>query len=230
VKDRDNFVQNNPLVETQSCTRGSWTHEVLKSRLRKATKSSLGQNFPALCRALRTRDCSRGGDEAQWQNRHFASFLGLAEEAFPELRGPAPQVWLDCLAAEHDNLRAALSWAAATSPEQGLRLAASLYRFWFIRGDLTEGGEWYARLLEALPRDTAIGDRARALNSAGILACVQGDHAAAQRLHQESLTIDLRETQRPSQHCGCRPAISGPELQHNTRPRRSEVRRRDALL
>src|SRR5258705_7079944 len=119
------------------------------------------------------------GEEAQWRNRHLASFLGLAEEAFPELRGPSPQAWLDRLAAEHDNLRAALGWSAATNPERGLHLAASIYRFWFIRGHLTEGREWYARLLEALPRDTVIADRARALNNAGILARVQGDHAGA---------------------------------------------------
>jgi non-specific serine/threonine protein kinase len=129
------------------------------------------------------------GEEAQWRNRHLASFLGLAEEAFPEVRGPSPQVWLDRLAAEHDNLRAALGWSAATSQEQGLQLAASLYRYWFIRGHLTEGREWYARLLEALPSDTALVDRARALNNAGILARVQGDHAAAQTLLQESLAI-----------------------------------------
>ena len=136
------------------------------------------------------------GDETQWRNHHLASFLALAEEAFPELRGPAPQVWLDRLAAEHDNLRAALGWSAATSQEEGLQLAASLYRFWFIRGHLTEGREWYARLLEALPRDTALEDRSRALNNSGILVRVQGDHAAAQRLHQESLAI-ARELRQP---------------------------------
>ena len=129
------------------------------------------------------------GEEAQWRNRHLASFVGLAEQAYPELRGPSPQVWLDRLALEHDNLRAGLGWSAATNPVRGLHLAASIYRFWFIRGHLSEGQEWYARLLEALPRDSVIIDRARALNNAGILARVQGDHAKAQRLYQESLAV-----------------------------------------
>jgi len=136
------------------------------------------------------------GEEAQWRNRHLASFVGLVDEAFPELRGPSPQLWLDRLAAEHDNLRAALGWSAATNAERGLHLTALIYRFWFIRGHLTEGREWYARLLEVLPRDTVTADRARALNNAGILARVQGDCAAAQRLHQESLAV-ARELNEP---------------------------------
>src|SRR6185369_9223586 len=80
--------------------------------------------------------------------------------------------------------------------EQGLHLAGLIYRFWFIRGHLTEGREWYARLLEGLPRDTVTIDRTRALNNAGILARVQGDHAAAERLHQESLAV-ARELNEP---------------------------------
>jgi len=41
-----------------------------------------------------------------------------------------------------------------------------------------------------------ISDRARALNNAGIVARVQGDHAGAQRLHQESLAV-ARELDEP---------------------------------
>jgi non-specific serine/threonine protein kinase len=130
-----------------------------------------------------------GGEEPQWRNRHLASFLGLVEAAFPGLRGPAPELWLDRIAVEHDNLRAALSWSVAARSEQGLQLAAMLFRYWLIRGHLTEGRGWYSRLLEVLPSDLAIGERARALNSAGILARVQGDHAEAKRLHEESLAI-----------------------------------------
>ena len=44
------------------------------------------------------------------RQRHAAYFLELAEQAAPELRGPAQLRWLDVLDAEHDNLRAALQW------------------------------------------------------------------------------------------------------------------------
>src|SRR5918999_2099459 len=42
---------------------------------------------------------------------HAQYFLTLAEEAYAELRGPHQLEWLERLEAEHDKMRAALSWA-----------------------------------------------------------------------------------------------------------------------
>jgi predicted ATPase len=42
---------------------------------------------------------------------HAQYFLTLAEEAYPELKGANQLEWLERLEAEHDNMRAALSWA-----------------------------------------------------------------------------------------------------------------------
>ncbi|MDE3231348.1 MAG: tetratricopeptide repeat protein, partial [Chloroflexota bacterium] len=95
---------------------------------------------------------------------HAAYSLALAERAEPTLTGPEQGVWLERLEREHDNLRAALTWALGThlgaqfgageiapNLETGLRLVAALHRFWFVRGHLREGRAWVDTLLAQEP-------------------------------------------------------------------------------
>jgi predicted ATPase/class 3 adenylate cyclase len=75
----------------------------------------------------------------------------------------------------------------------GLRLAAALWRFWYTRGDLTQGRAWLEGML-ALPQPDAGGDRARALRAralygAATLASTQNDLDRAVALGEESLAI-----------------------------------------
>lgn len=123
------------------------------------------------------------------RHHHLAFFLDLAETAEPELVGADQKVWLERLETEHDNLRAALEWSAGDdeSGESGLRLAAALWRFWYIRGYLSEGRGWLKDLL-AVPADTPVA-RAKALHGAGNLAFTQGDLLAAQSLLAAGLEL-----------------------------------------
>jgi predicted ATPase/DNA-binding SARP family transcriptional activator len=130
-------------------------------------------------------------DEEAIRRRHASYFLDMTEEGAVGLQGPDAVRWLDRLATEHDNLRAALSWCAASeTAEIGLRLAVALSRFWRMRGHLAEGREQLARLL-ALPGAGAHPAlRARALAEAGWLAFWhQLDFPTAQALSEESLAI-----------------------------------------
>src|SRR5207245_636606 len=90
------------------------------------------------------------GEAEPVRNRHRDWFLQLAERAKPELTGPEQVLWLDRLESERDNLRAALEWAIERGPANlALRLAGSLWRFWFARDYLAEGREWLMRALAA---------------------------------------------------------------------------------
>jgi predicted ATPase/DNA-binding CsgD family transcriptional regulator len=125
-------------------------------------------------------------EEAVARRRHAGYCLRLAEDADPWQA--APQPWLDSVQAEHDNLRAGLSWSIEHDPETALRLASALWRFWSERGYWSEGRGWLARALAAGP-DVAPAVRAAALGGAGTLAVDQGDFALASNCFAESLAL-----------------------------------------
>jgi tetratricopeptide (TPR) repeat protein len=118
---------------------------------------------------------------------HAAFSLKLAEEAEAELTGPRQADWLDRLEADLDNLRAALAWTIPKDPAMALRLAGALWRFWYVRGYLSEGRAWAEA---ALAQDGGRGsetERAKALCVAGDLAQEQGDYAHATPLLEAGL-------------------------------------------
>ncbi|MGQ0569170.1 MAG: ATP-binding protein [Armatimonadota bacterium] len=138
------------------------------------------------------------GQDAPVRQRHRDWFLGLAERAEVELRGAAQSTWLKCLEVEHDNLRAALEWsqAEAGTGEAGLRLAAAMGRFWWMRGYLTEARGWLEGVLKQRG-DATSASRARALLEAGRLAWAQSDYTAAGTFLEQSLALSRGFGDRP---------------------------------
>jgi non-specific serine/threonine protein kinase len=137
----------------------------------------------------RDRLVERGEAEAV-RRSHLGCFLALAEEAEPQLLGANQAVWLDRLAAEHDNLRAALEHSLGErGPGEALRLCGALRRYWWTRGHLSEGREWCERALSEPGAQKRTMERATALNAAGTLADAQGDFAAARAHHEAALSI-----------------------------------------
>jgi predicted ATPase/transcriptional regulator with XRE-family HTH domain len=121
---------------------------------------------------------------------HLDWCLSLAQRAARELRGPGQQQWLERLEQEHDNLRAALAWSEQDGArrEAGLRLASALWRFWAIRGHLSEGRRWLEPAL-SVSDDVPANVRADGLNAAGNLARDQGDLTRSRRSHEEGLAL-----------------------------------------
>jgi predicted ATPase len=134
------------------------------------------------------------GEREISEQAHAAYYLSLAERAEPEVRGPEQARWMELLEAEIDNLRAALLWGQTHDQrETGLRLAGSLWYFWFARGCLREGRSWLEGLLEqaGTAGRAAISPAvwAGALNGAAWLAYVQTDYDRVVPSAEESLAL-----------------------------------------
>jgi len=129
-------------------------------------------------------------DAPMIRRRHADWFLRLAEAAEPNFRGPELDRWLQALQIEHDNLRAALRWAIENDEADiGLRLAASLWRFWHLGGYLSEGRLWVGAVLSLPSAAAPTVARARALAAAGGLAYWQHDAPAVRSAYEEALAI-----------------------------------------
>jgi predicted ATPase/DNA-binding XRE family transcriptional regulator len=131
-----------------------------------------------------------GGESDEARRDHADFFLGLAECARPELRGPDQVEWLERLERENGNLRAAMSWALdGGDAEVAARLAWALWLFWVMRGPHGEGRRWAEAVLD---RELAPVLRARAAVAAATMAYGQGDHGACEGYSDEAMDLSRR--------------------------------------
>jgi predicted ATPase/class 3 adenylate cyclase len=121
---------------------------------------------------------------------HAHVLLQELEQIVPRLTGPEQNACLNRIEADHDNLRAAITW----SEEQGdadtaLRLCSALWRFWIVRGHMREGYATLERVLAmpAAARPTAA--RARALLGLGTVTHEISEYQKATPMLEESLAI-----------------------------------------
>ncbi len=131
----------------------------------------------------------QSGESEEVRQRHAYLFLALAEEAEPELRGPQQKTWLERLEVEHDNMRAALSWALERGEaELALRLGGALWMFWHAHGHLGEGRKW---LEAALAKDerASVAARLKGLEALGWLTYDQWDLGRAEAVAREGLEL-----------------------------------------
>ena len=123
------------------------------------------------------------------RNRHRTYMVSLVDRLTASLfAGPHGSDAFEQLAAEHDNLRAALQWSD-DDPAGGadeLRLASGLWRYWEVGGHLVEGRGWLTRAV-ARTHGEISELRANALVGLGSLSAQQGDLAAADAAHEAAL-------------------------------------------
>ncbi|MGZ8511942.1 MAG: ATP-binding protein, partial [Candidatus Limnocylindria bacterium] len=121
---------------------------------------------------------------------HADHYAALAEAAAARVFGTDQKAVLDHAEMEHDNLRAALTWATGTGAAVlAMRMVTGSWRMWQMRGYLAEGADRAARVLDMPGLDVDRPRLAAALEAAGGLAYWQGDLKLARERYDRALAI-----------------------------------------
>ena len=127
-------------------------------------------------------------EAATVHRRHRDWYARLVEQAESETLEARQRDVFDRLEVEHENLRAALGWSLAQQEaETAARIGAGIFRFWLLRGYMSEGRRWLERALSGFSEKNAV--RANALNAAAILASLQDDNTTARTLAEQCLEL-----------------------------------------
>ena len=127
------------------------------------------------------------GEEEQYREAHAGYFEEVAMLASEELLGAETSAWLDRLDHEHDNFRAALEWSCRTgNGGRGLNLGGGLWRYWQIRGYVSEGRRWM-EMVASLPGASArTHSRCNFMFGLGRMLFHQGEYEAARASFREA--------------------------------------------
>ncbi|OGO38370.1 MAG: hypothetical protein A2W35_03935 [Chloroflexi bacterium RBG_16_57_11] len=139
------------------------------------------------------------GETAAMRDRHFDYFLQITGQAAPGLLGSQAFEWFDRLAADYDNLRAAIEWGQEGRPEDTLLLAGNIIFFWVFRADdRLQAFTWLKDLLlrvEEQPTERPgsrrrLRARARGRIAISQLLLSQGDTPAATESFKVAIALE----------------------------------------
>ena len=126
------------------------------------------------------------GEEAEMRSRHGHHYFDFVGSRAPRFTMDADV--LDEVELEHDNIRAALRWSIDSGAASlGQELAATLWRFWQVRGHLAEGRRWLTQILDMPASHEATLQRARAVMALGSITYWQNDFDETRRCYEEAL-------------------------------------------
>jgi predicted ATPase len=142
-----------------------------------------------LVREFARESLDESGEAELMATRFEGLFLAMAEAAEVEPGMVYSPGWSARFEREHDNLRAALAHAIEASPDNALRLAGALSRFWLNRGYLLEGRRWCERALAASRTAAPTPAKAWVLLGAAEMIWRLGDVETACAFFEEGLGI-----------------------------------------
>ncbi|HUF07528.1 MAG TPA: adenylate/guanylate cyclase domain-containing protein [Candidatus Binatia bacterium] len=129
-------------------------------------------------------------DAAALRRAHAMHFLARAEATAAGIFSDDQKRVLDRAERDHDNLRAALSWATTQGESVlAMRMLAASWRLWQMRGYLAEGEDRATRVLDMPGLDEHRAEQAAALEAAGGLAYWRGDIELARERYDRALAI-----------------------------------------
>jgi predicted ATPase/DNA-binding CsgD family transcriptional regulator len=136
---------------------------------------------------------AESGELEATRKAHARFFQELAAKRPEVIVSPEGRAIFDRLEREHDNVRAALGWCAATEDPEGVdigvRLANGMSLFWDIRGYLNEQHEHITALLDKAGQATDRYAYAWLLLAAGRTKTLLGDAHAGKRYLEQSLGL-----------------------------------------
>jgi predicted ATPase len=133
------------------------------------------------------------GETGKMARLHAAYFAGQCHAIGMRIYSREAQRHLAWIGAENDNLRAALAWCLEPDGEvqSALPILNLAFWFWFRRGYLSEGREWFRRVMEKLPSWPPNPAMTAVLGFSGLLAVWQGDLKSGSELLEAGLQMAL---------------------------------------
>jgi predicted ATPase/class 3 adenylate cyclase len=132
------------------------------------------------------------------RDRHLDYSVRFAEQVDEQLKRGDQVLWQSRMAAEQDNLRAALEWALEREPDSALRIVGAANLFWTAGGFSAEAFRWTQSALQqvakkpvphGVPGDRRNVARAKALCGLARLYLSLGDNSDAKRVAEESVAL-----------------------------------------
>jgi len=124
------------------------------------------------------------------RQRHAQYFMNFMQVASPNIKqGNDVARWLDRVEADHNNLRAVMTWIVEDPSRipSASEFIVDMGRFWYDRNHFTEGRRWLDQIVAAYSEPTA--ERANLLRTCGDFHRVQGDYAEARLIEEEGLAV-----------------------------------------
>lgn len=86
----------------------------------------------------------------RWRRRHAEHYAEQADEAYEATRDHRQAAWLDQIDQDHENFKAAVTWAMDSGAfDLGVRLAIGLWWNWFVHSHTSFGKQVLTALIEA---------------------------------------------------------------------------------